>query len=56
MNADGSAGVSATVAAGAELPILTGVWIALFVLAGIALVAGGILLAFTLMARSRRTA
>jgi hypothetical protein len=54
MNADASAGVSASLAAGATLPVLSAVWVTLFVLAGLAFLLGVALMLFALMRTSRR--
>jgi hypothetical protein len=54
MNADGSAGVSADVTGGAELPALEAAVAVLFVLAGLALLAGTLLIAIPIRTATRR--
>ena len=53
MNADGSAAVAAEVSAGAEVPVLATVIAVLFVLAALALLTGGLLIAIPVRAVSR---
>jgi hypothetical protein len=53
MNADGSDAVTADVAAGAEVPLVATVTAILFVLAGLALLIGGLLIAVPVRAASR---
>jgi hypothetical protein len=54
MRADGSAGVSADVATGAEVPVLDAVVAVLFVLAGLTLLAGALLIAVPVRTVARR--
>jgi hypothetical protein len=54
MNADGSAGLDADMAAGAELPVLEWVVAVLLVLAGIGLVLGAVIITLAVRAAGRR--
>ena len=54
MNADGTRGVSADVSTGAELPVVNAVIAVLFVLAGLTLLAGALLIAVPVRNASRR--
>ncbi|WP_457187287.1 DUF4389 domain-containing protein [Nocardioides sp. P5_E3] len=54
MRADGTRGVSADVSTGAELPVVNAVVAALFVLAGLTLLAGALLIAVPVRNASRR--
>ena len=54
MNQDGSRGVSADLTAGAELPVLDAAVAVLFVLAGLALLAGALLIAIPIRNATRR--
>lgn len=55
MNADGSAAIAADVSAGAEVPVLTTVIAVLFVLAGLLLLLGAVLIAVPIRSVNRRT-
>ena len=54
MRADGTRGVSADVSTGAELPVVNAVIAVLFVLAGLTLLAGALLIAVPVRNASRR--
>ena len=55
MNADGSSGVAADVSAGAEVPVLATVIAVLFVVAGLLLLVGAVLVAVPIRAVTRRS-
>ncbi|WP_332645055.1 DUF4389 domain-containing protein [Aeromicrobium sp.] len=54
MNADGSAAVTADVSAGAEVPVLGTVIAILFILSGVLLLGGGVLIAVPIRSASRK--
>jgi hypothetical protein len=54
MNADGSASIAADVSAGAEVPVLETVIAVLFVLAGLLLLLGTLLIAVPIRSINRR--
>ena len=53
MNADGSAGITTDVSAGAEVPVLATVIATLFVVAGLLLLLGAVLVAMPIRAATR---
>lgn len=56
MNADGSAGITTDVSAGAEVPVLATVIATLFVVAGLLLLLGAVLVAMPIRAATRPSA